>query len=123
MQSLLMQIAAIAAGIAGIGVITAAIYKIYKIANRLESVIGVDEKGRTISERMDKVEYQVNENGGSSMADKINKALSTAEKALIVGETTAVEVKFIKDVMLQLIAMPAEPAEPAPVSRAARRGR
>jgi ribosomal protein L15 len=64
-----------------------------------EAAIGVDEEGRTISERMGKVEYQLWENGGSSMKDQMNE---TAELA----KTTAIEVGFIKQVMLRLVELP-----------------
>ncbi len=45
--------------------------KVYKVAKRIDGVLGVDKKGRTISDRLASVEYQLCPNGGSSMADKI----------------------------------------------------
>ena len=44
----------------------------YAIAKRLDQLIGKDREGRTIVERLERVEYQIFPNGGSSMADKIN---------------------------------------------------
>lgn len=44
----------------------------YAIAKRLDDLIGKDSQGRTIVERLERVEYQLFPNGGSSMADKIN---------------------------------------------------
>lgn len=35
------------------------LYSVYKIAKRIDLTIGVDEEGRTLSNRMDKVEYQL----------------------------------------------------------------
>jgi len=108
LTQLQMQLAAIV-GIIGGGVfLFGIIYKIYKAASRLESAIGVDEKGRTMSDRMERVEYQLWENGGESMKDKVNDA------ALLAKETS-VEVKFIKEVLLQLLALPEMNHTPAPV--------
>ena len=47
--------------------------KVYRILKRIDSVLGVDRQGRTISERLDRVENQLFPNGGSSLTDKINR--------------------------------------------------
>ena len=99
LNDLSMQVAAVVGIIGGTIFLFGIIYKIYKVAHRLESAIGVDEKGRTMSDRMERVEYQLWENGGESMKDKVNDA------ALLAKETS-VEVKFIKEVLLQLLALP-----------------
>lgn len=99
LNDLSMQIAAVVGIIGGTVFLFGIIYKIYKVAHRLESAIGVDEKGRTMSDRMERVEYQLWENGGESMKDKVNDA------ALLAKETST-EVKFIKEVLLQLLALP-----------------
>jgi len=103
-----MQIGAAAGTIGGGLFLLAFIYKIYKIISRVESAIGVDEQGRTMAERMDRVEYQLWENGGNSMKDQINDHGALAKQ-------TAVEVKFIKDVLLQLLSLPEMHQGPAPV--------
>jgi hypothetical protein len=103
-----MQIGAVVGVIAGSIFLFGLIYKIYKIIHRVESAIGVDEQGRTMSDRMDRVEYQLWENGGNSMKDQMN-----AQGAL--AKETAVEVKFIKDVLLQLLSLPEMHRGPAPV--------
>ena len=103
-----MQVGAVVGIIGGGLFLLAFIYKIYKIINRVESAIGVDEQGRTMSDRMDRVEYQLWENGGNSMKDQMN-----AHGAL--AKQTAVEVKFIKDVLLQLLSIPEMHHGPAPV--------
>ena len=61
-----------------------------------------------MSDRMDRVEYQLWENGGNSMKDQMN-----AQGAL--AKQTAVEVKFIKDVLLQLLSIPEMHQGTAPV--------
>ena len=47
--------------------------KLYKVAQRIDQALGVDKQGRTISERLDRVEHQLFPNGGSSLTDKINR--------------------------------------------------
>lgn len=99
MQDVSMQLGMVAAIIASITAIFGFAYAMYKIAKRIEGAIGVDDEGRTISERMSKVEYQLWENGGSSMKDQMNETAELAKK-------TAVEVGFIKQVMLHLVDLP-----------------
>jgi hypothetical protein len=89
-----MQVGMIAAFIGGAAVISGFVYSMYKVAKRVEDAIGSDEKGRTISDRMDRVEYQLWENGGESLADRVNEIDKNARE-------TAVEVRFIKEILIQ----------------------
>ena len=89
-----MQVGVVAAFIGGVAGICGFIYTIYKIATRVEAAIGTDEQGRTISDRMDRVEYQLWENGGESLADRVNEIDKHARE-------TAVEVRFIKEILIQ----------------------
>lgn len=93
-MSLLSTIALVTASITGIG---AFMYSIYRIAKRIDSAIGVDSKGRTISDRMSRVEHQLWENGGDSLKDQVNeiqkgqieiKAEMTIIKDILVGTST-----------------------------------
>lgn len=68
-QELVMTLAAV---ITAVGIIIGALVAIYRIARRIGDAIGVDKNGRTISERLDRVEHQLWENGGSSLADRVN---------------------------------------------------
>jgi hypothetical protein len=68
-QETLMTIAAV---ITAVGVIIGALIAIYRVARRIGDAIGVDSKGRTLAERLDRVEHQLWENGGSSLADRVN---------------------------------------------------
>jgi len=106
MQSVSMQIGFIAACVGGITFLIGFLYSVYKVIRRVESAIGTDEKGRTVSDRMERVEYQLWENGGSSLADRVNTIGAHADQM-------AVEVKFIKDVLLRLLDMPEIEVEPA----------
>ena len=82
-----------AAVIGGLITIVGALVAVYKVARRIDDAIGVDSKGRTISERLDRVEHQLWENGGSSLADRVNKI----ERA---SEHTSTEVTVIKDFIM-----------------------
>lgn len=73
--------------------ITGALYAIYRIAKRVEDAIGTDSKGRTISERLERVEHQLWENGGTSLADRVNKIEAHSIE-------TSTEVKFIKELII-----------------------
>lgn len=86
-------ILSIAAVIGGLVTIVGALMAVYKVARRIDDAIGVDAKGRTISERLDRVEHQLWENGGSSLADRVNKI----ERA---SEQTSTEVTIIKDFIM-----------------------
>ena len=99
MQNASMLIGFIATCIAVGGSILGILYSVHKVANRVESAIGKDNQGRTITERMEKVEYQLWENGGESLADKVNEIEKTSIK-------TAAEITFIKQVLLQLLSLP-----------------
>ena len=66
-------ILALAAFIIAVGIIWKGMSSIYTIVKRMENTLGVDEQGRTISERINRVEHQLFPNGGSSLTDKINR--------------------------------------------------
>jgi hypothetical protein len=80
---------------ASLGVIFAALYASYRLAKKIDSAIGTDGTGRTLSDRLDKVEHQLWENGGSSLADRVNNI----EHHVIKVST---EIEFIKDLTLGL---------------------
>lgn len=46
---------------------------VYRGVQRIEATLGVDERGRTIAQRLDVVEHQLFPNGGGSLADKVNR--------------------------------------------------
>jgi hypothetical protein len=86
---------AISASVAAFGVLIGAIIAIYRIARRIGDVLGVDNQGRTISDRLGRVEHQLWENGGSSLADRVNNI----EKHTIKMST---ELRFIKNIYLKM---------------------
>jgi hypothetical protein len=80
----------------GIIVIFGFLITIYKIARRLDDAIGVDYQGRSISERLTRVEHQLWPNGGSSLADQVSRVHDEAT------ETTA-ELKVVKELLILLV--------------------
>ena len=63
----------IAAVITALGVIIGSVVATYRLARRIGEAIGVDDKGRTLSDRLDRVEHQLWPNGGSSLADQVKQ--------------------------------------------------
>ena len=47
--------------------------KVWRVLKRIDSVLGVDQQGRTISDRLERVEYQLFPNNGGSLSDKITR--------------------------------------------------
>jgi hypothetical protein len=89
------MIMAFAGTIAAFTVLIGAVFAIYKIAKRIDAALGVDSQGRTLSERMDRVEHQLWENGGSSLADRVNNIEMHVVKV-------STEIEFIKDLTIGL---------------------
>jgi len=54
-------------------VIAGALYKLYKIAKRIDEALGLDFQGRTVADRLSRIEHQLFPNGGTSLTDKINQ--------------------------------------------------
>ena len=65
-----IMVGAVVAALTAISIFAA---KIYRVLRRIDSVLGVDKHGRTISDRLERVEYQLFPNGGSSLTDKIGR--------------------------------------------------
>ena len=83
----------IAAVITALGVIFGGVYATFRVVTRVSQAIGVDREGRTLSERLDRVEHQLWPNGGSSLADRVHQTSEMAKE-------TSTEVKFIKQILI-----------------------
>jgi hypothetical protein len=79
--------------ITALGVIIGFIIAVYRIARTISNSIGLDAQGRTISDRLDRVEHQLWPNGGSSLADRVHQTSEMAKE-------TSTEVKFIKQILI-----------------------
>ena len=71
-------------------------FAIYKIAKRIDSAVGVDNAGRTLSERMTRVEYQLWENGGGSLKDDVNLIRD-------VSQENTTEIRIIKELVVSMV--------------------
>jgi hypothetical protein len=93
------QVFTVSAVVTAIGVIVGGIVAIYRITHKIQKSIGLDSQGRTISERLDRVEHQLWENGGSSLADRVN----TIELHVV---KTQAEIGLIKNFVLGVSSEP-----------------
>lgn len=103
----------IAAIITALGVIFGGVYATYRIVHRIGQALGVDAQGRTIADRLDRVEHQLWENGGSSLADRVNNIEAHVLKV-------STEINFIKDLTLTTQNALLQPAPVEPTVRTAR---
>jgi hypothetical protein len=83
----------VAAVITALGVIFGGVYSVYRIVNRIGAALGVDSKGRTLSDRLERVEHQLWENGGSSLADRVNNIETHIIKV-------SAEMELVKDIVV-----------------------
>ncbi len=93
MQDSLLAAAAI---IVALGVIIGALFKVYRLAHRIDAALGVDKAGRTVAERITRIEHQVYANSGSSMFDRV------AETEARVGELTG-EIRVVRTLLTELV--------------------
>lgn len=75
----------------------------YATARKFERILGKDEKGRTIADRLDRVEHQLFPNGGSSLADTVNSLKDNQSEIKSDIKQTSAEVKLIHDVLVAYI--------------------
>jgi hypothetical protein len=70
-------------------IVVGALYKLYRVAKRIDDALGLDSEGRTINDRLGRIEHQLFPNGGSSLTDKINQI--AFEQRAMKGELDAVK--------------------------------
>lgn len=63
-------------------------YQAYKAIHRIDQMLGTDRKGRTLSERIERMEYQLFPNKGHSMDDRITQV--AFDQKAIEGEVRAI---------------------------------
>lgn len=85
-QETIVMVAAVAAAVMVIGTFAR---KMYTLVSRIDSTLGVDKEGRTVSDRLGRVEHQLFPNGGSSLTDKINRM--EADQKTLQGQVHAME--------------------------------
>lgn len=86
-----------AAVVGSLLLILGAIASLYRLIKRVDNVIGVDENGRTLSERMSRVEYQLWQNSGDSLRDAVDQVterqIAMDAKLDIIHEVMMVQVR------------------------------
>ena len=95
-MSIMSTILLVVGTVTGVG---AFMFSIYKIAKRVDQAIGVDANGKTLSDRMARVEHQLWENGGDSLKDQVNSI------AIAQTEIKA-EMGIIKDLLIATVEKP-----------------
>lgn len=91
-----MILSTILLAITAITAVSGFFFAIYKIAKRIDAAIGVDGNGKTLSERITKVEYQLWENGGGSLKDDVNLIRE-------VSQENTTEIRIIKELVMTMI--------------------
>lgn len=79
--------------VVAISAIALFVLKTYRILKRIDAVLGVDRQGRTISDRLERVEYQLFPNGGTSLTDKINRI--EKEQGVLHAQIEALRAMFL----------------------------
>lgn len=75
----------------------------YITVRKFEKILGKDSKGRTITERLDRVEHQLFPNGGSSMADKVNCLSDDQAEIKADLKAAKTELKLVHDILVAYI--------------------
>jgi hypothetical protein len=75
----------------------------YAMARRFEGLLGKNKKGDTIVERLDKIERQLQPNGGSSMSDKIDYIRRDQNKMKQEMSKISGEIEVIKDIVINMV--------------------
>lgn len=82
-----------------VGILTAG----YITVRRFENLLGKDDKGRTIVDRLERVEHQLYPNGGSSLTDKVDYIRRDQNKMKNQISEMSGELKVIKDIVTVIV--------------------
>jgi len=63
-------------------------YQAYKAIHRIDDMLGVDRQGRTLSDRIERLEYQLFPNGGRSLDDRVTQV--AFDQKTIEGEVRSI---------------------------------
>ena len=75
----------------------------YAVARRFEKLLGKDRQGRTIVDRLERVENQLYPNGGSSIVDKVDYIRRDQNKMKQQISGVSGELKVIKDIVTVIV--------------------
>jgi hypothetical protein len=76
---------------------------VYTIVRRFEKLLGKDREGRSIIDRLERVEHQLYPNGGSSMSDKVDYIRRDQNKMKQDISQISGELKVIKDIVTVIV--------------------
>ena len=76
---------------------------VYTIVRRFEKLLGKDREGRSIVERLERVENQLYPNGGSSITDKVDYIRRDQNKMKQQISGISGELKVIKDIVTIIV--------------------
>jgi hypothetical protein len=98
-----LSFAGVATTVTAFGVILGGMYVVYRMMRRVEGAIGIDKQGRSIADRMDRVEHQLWPNGGSSLADKVNSMGNSMNELDACSRETSAKVELIREMLVAII--------------------
>lgn len=75
----------------------------YAMARRFEGLLGKNKRGDTIVDRLEKIERQLQPNGGSSMSDKIDYIRRDQNKMKNELSQISGELEVIKDIVISIV--------------------
>jgi hypothetical protein len=75
----------------------------YAVARRFEKLLGKDRQGRTIIERLERVENQLYPNGGSSIVDKVDYIRRDQNKMKQQISEVSGEIKVIREIVTVIV--------------------
>ena len=98
-----VTVASVATTITAFGVIFGGIFIVYRMMRRVEGAIGIDKQGRSIADRMGRVEHQLWPNGGESLADKVNDMGDQMQELDACSRETSAKVELIREMLVIVI--------------------
>jgi hypothetical protein len=75
----------------------------YAVARRFEKLLGKDREGRSVVDRLERMEHQMYPNGGSSLADKLDYVRRDQNKMKQSIAEISGELKVIKDIVTVIV--------------------
>jgi len=84
-------------------ILTAALGVGYALARKFERLLGKDLQGRTIVDRLERVEHQLYPNGGSSLTDKVDYIRRDQNKMKNQISQVSGELSVIKDIVTVIV--------------------
>lgn len=75
----------------------------YAVARRFEKLLGKDREGRSVVDRLERMEHQMYPNGGTSLADKLDYVRRDQNKMKQSVAEISGELRIIKDIVTVIV--------------------